>query len=111
MHNIDNMPDYGIGKKKLGIYIIGVVLCILLTLIPFFTIMAQKFSVNITFAIIFIAAFFQFITQVFCFLRLNLKTKASQLNMMSFIIAIGMLMVIILGSLWIMWNLNYNMVH
>ena len=112
MHDSHGMePDYGTGPKTLRIYIIGFVLCILLTLIPFYVVITNKFSILMTFVVIFISALLQFLAQVIFFLRLNVRTTQAQINVVSFVLTIGMVITVILGSLWIMWNLNYNMMH
>ena len=104
-------PDFGTGKKKLSTYSIGFVLCVILTLIPFGAVMHQEISNKLTFAIVYISAILQFFVQVNCFLRLNTQTEQGKMNVMSFIFAIIILLVVVFGSLWIMWNLNYNMMH
>lgn len=101
--------DLGLGKKKLGIYSIGIVLCVILTLIPFYVVMHSTFSVRNNFFVIWGAAIVQFLVQVYCFVRLNTKTPQSKLNTMAFLFTIMILLVVIGGSLWIMWNLDYNM--
>ena len=112
MHDSHGMnSDYGTGQKTLRIYVIGFTLCIALTLIPFYVVITNKFSIQMTFVVIFIAALLQFLAQVIFFLRLNIRTTQAQLNVVSFVLTIGMVITVILGSLWIMWNLNYNMMH
>ena len=104
-----NQPDYGIGKKKLGIYTIGLISCVILTLIAFGIVMKNPFSKWQTFAIIYIAAIVQFFVQLFCFLRLNTQTEQGKNNVLSFIFTGVVLTSIIIGSLWIMWSCNKNM--
>ena len=103
-------PDYGTGKKNLNLYIVGIVLCVILTLIPFATV-SRKYPVGPTLAIIYVCAIAQFLVQVFFFLRLHAKNERGRMNLMSFVFAILILIVIVVGSLWIMWHLNYNMMH
>ena len=100
---------YGTGKKKLSIYIAGMILCIILTLISFFAVMHTAFSATSMLVIIFISALLQFIVQVICFLRLNAKNEQSRMNLMVFIFTLFILFVLIGGSLWIMWSLHYRM--
>ena len=64
-----------------------------------------------TFLIILGIAVAQVIVQVICFLRLNAQTEQGKMNLMSFIFTIIILGVVVLGSLWIMVNLGYNMMH
>lgn len=103
--------DYGTGKKSLATYTFGVVLCIILTIIPFAVVMANSFSHSVTYTVLAISALAQFLVQVICFLRLNVATPQAKMNVMSFIFAIVVLGTIVGCSLWIMWHLNYNMMH
>ena len=83
----------------------------ILTLIPFGAVMYHWFSHNVTFALLVIAAILQFLVQVICFLRLNTQSEQGWTNVLSFVFAIIVLLVVVGGSLWIMSNLNYNMMH
>lgn len=101
-------PDYGTGEKKLRVYVVGLIFCILLTLISFWTVMANQFSKWEIIAIIYSSACLQLLVQVIYFLRLNTQTEQGQINVMSFIFTIIILLCIVFGSLWIMSNLHYN---
>lgn len=104
-----HQPDYGTGEKKLGTYIIGLVLCSILTLIAFGTVMANQLPPWQVLTIIYTAASIQFLVQVICFLRLNTQTEQGKINVMSILFTAVILFTIIIGSLWIMWNVNKNM--
>jgi len=110
-NHIENQPDYGTGKKTLGVYVVGVISCSILTLISFWAVMTSHLVKWQVFTIIYVAACIQLFVQLVCFLRLNMQTQQGQTNVMSFIFTIVILISIILGSLWIMSNLNYNMMH
>lgn len=101
--------EYGMDDKTFVTYLIGYFLCILLTLIPFATVKYAGYSFSKTLAHIYIAAIAQFIIQITFFLRLNWKTKQAQTNSIAFAYALLLATIIIGGSLWIMWNLNYRM--
>src|ERR1700733_3793811 len=107
-HEIDH-PDYGTGEKKLGIYLIGLMCCIILTLIAFGAVMTNIFSRWEIFIIIYSTAIIQFLVQIICFLRLNIKTVQAKINVMSIIFTFIILLFIVVGSLWIMSNVNYYM--
>lgn len=110
MSNHDgNQPDFGVGEKKTGIYVSGFIGCCILTLVAFWAVMSGRFSNTLIFSIIYPAAIIQFLVQAICFLRLNTQTAAGKKNVMSFVFTGVILVTIILGSLWIMWTLNYNM--
>ena len=104
-------PDYGIRQKTLGVYVFGVVLCIILTLIPFGVVMYNYGSHTFQYTVLGISAFLQFMVQVLCFLRLNGSTAQAKTNVAAFVFTIIVAVVVIAGSLWIMVNLNYNMMH
>jgi cytochrome o ubiquinol oxidase operon protein cyoD len=106
-----NQPDYGTGHKKLSIYIFGVISCIILTIFSFCTVMSEHFTKGEAYTIIYALALIQFVIQVICFLRLNTKNERARINVMSILFTIVILITIVFGSLWIMWNLNYYMMH
>lgn len=101
--------DYGTGQKKLSIYLFGIITCTLLTLLSFWVVMSNGFAKNEIFIIIFSSACVQFLVQVVCFLRLNTSTEQGKMNIMSLLFTVVILIAIIAGSLWIMSNLDYNM--
>ncbi|MFW0083235.1 MAG: cytochrome o ubiquinol oxidase subunit IV [Coxiella-like endosymbiont] len=102
---------YGTGKKKLSVYLLGVVLCVILTSISFLAVLYSNLSVSMILAIIFISAILQFIVQVVCFLRLNTKNEQSRMNLMSCIFMRVILFILISASVWILWSLRYCMTH
>lgn len=106
-----NQPDYGTGQKKLSTYVMGVVSCAVLTLISFWAVMSGNFTKPQVFGIIYVSACIQFVVQLICFLRLNTQTEQGRINVMSLVFTAVILTCIIVGSVWIMWNLNYFMMH
>lgn len=110
-HHELQQPDYGTGQKKLGVYFIGFVSCTLLTLFSFWVVMAAKLLRLETFVLIYSAAIIQFLVQLICFLRLNTQTEQGKNNVLAFVFTGVILVTIIVGSLWIMWNLNYYMMN
>ncbi len=104
-------PDFGTGKKSFKTYLTGIILCIVLTLIPFGIVMHGKMARAAAFVTIMICALVQFFVQVTCFLRLNSNSEQGKLNIMAFLFTVVILVVLVGGSLWIMSNLNYNMMH
>ncbi len=108
-HEEAHQPDYGTGQKKLSIYIAGIIVCAALTVISFWAVMSNSFTKSETFAIIYISACIQFLVQVICFLRLNTKTEPGRTNVISFVFTGVILLCIVIGSVWIMSNLSYNL--
>lgn len=104
-------PDFGTGDKKLSVYTVGLLICILLTLLAFWVVMANTLSKQAIFAIIYSSAIIQFFVQLICFIRLNTQTEQGRINVMGLVFVGVILLSVIVGSLWIMWNLNFYMVH
>jgi cytochrome o ubiquinol oxidase operon protein cyoD len=110
-HQGTSESDYGSGKKKLGMYLVGFISCSILTLVSFWSVMSQRFSKVDVVILIFSSAGIQFLVQVIFFLRLTTQTQQGRTNIMTFLFTGVILTSIICGSLWIMWNLNYYMMH
>ena len=110
-HEESMYADYGIGKKTLGIYVTGFLLCIVLTLIPFYAVMYHIASKPALLVILFVTAIAQFFVQVICFLRLNNRSEQGKINVLSFVFTGIVLLVVIGGSVWIMTSLNYFMMN
>jgi cytochrome o ubiquinol oxidase operon protein cyoD len=108
-HHESHQPDYGTGQKTLGIYVAGVLGCTVLTLFSFWVVMAGGMSKAQTFTAIYVSAIIQFFVQVICFLRLNTQTEQSRMNVMSLVFTGIILLTIVVGTLWIMHNLQFNM--
>ncbi len=94
------------GTKNLKNYLIGYVLCIILSAIPFLLVTKKILSPHTTIFIIAILAAIQLIVQVHYFIRLNTTGRWS---FVAFCFTVFVIIVLFGGSLWIMCNLNYNM--
>jgi len=105
----DSSQDYGMGDKTFITYSLGFFLCIILTLIPYAAVKWGNFSYGKTLAHIYIPAVVQAIIQIVFFLHLNFRTKQAKMNVMGFVYILTIGTVVVCGSLWIMWNLNHNM--
>ncbi len=103
--------DYGAGAKTLPMYVSGLIGCIILTLIPYFAVKYAGHNKISALEIIFICGLIQFMVQLLCFIRLNTSTKQSVINVMSFVMTLIIVFILVAGSLWIMVNLDYNMMH
>lgn len=104
-------PDFGTGQKRLSIYVAGIISCAILTLISFWAVMSGAVSNANAFIIIHASACVQFFVQLLCFLRLNTQTEQSKNNVIAIVFTGVILISIIVGSLWIMANLNYYMMN
>lgn len=109
-HEIADTSEYGTGKKTLKAYLIGFILCIFLTLLPFGLVFKHVFDNFGLYVSLTVLALMQLYVQVVYFLRLNANPKG-RWNLVSFFFTILIILIVVFGSLWIMYNLNYNMMH
>ena len=108
-NNIVELQDLR-GEKTLASYITGLVLCLILTIIPFVLVGKALLPAKELYIILPILAVAQLFIQSAFFLRLN-ASPTGRWTLMAFLFAILVVLVLVIGSLWIMYNLNYNMVH
>ena|SRR3989338_8015030 len=106
----ENTTKYGMGLKTLNSYIIGLGLSLLFTLAAFHMVGKHLFSVPTTYISLAVLAILQLIAQVVFFLRMTMNPEG-RWNSMPFLFAILIVAVLAGGSLWIMYNMNYNMMH
>jgi len=85
-------------------YLVGFVLAMILTIIPFY--MAMNGTPN--FLILVVFAVVQVIVHVVCFLHINGSQK-QRWNLMTFIFAVVTILIIVIGSVWVMENSMKNM--
>ncbi len=98
------------GLKSFSGYVLGFTLSLLLTLIAFMLAGWHVLSpLPLYFALV-LLALIQLLVQVTFFLRLNAGAEG-RWNLMAFLFTVLIVLVIVVGSLWIMFNLNYNMMH
>ena len=101
---------FGAKPKTLPSYMTGLFLSLVLTAIAFYCVEKHDLSVMNLYIVITGLAVLQLLAQVICFLRLN-TTREGQWNTLPFIFTLIVVGVLMSGSLWIMWNLNYNMMN
>lgn len=91
-------------------YITGFVLSIILTLLAYWAVESQAYSPAFVVSIIIGLAVIQLFVQLFFFLHLGEEMRPRwRLVTLGFgVLVVG---IVVLGSLWIMNNLNYNMMH
>jgi cytochrome o ubiquinol oxidase operon protein cyoD len=100
--------DSGAAHATVSSYIIGFVLSVILTAVPFGLVMAHAAPVAILIPVIFGLGVVQILVHLICFL--HMKRGSSQMwNNAAFIFAVIVVGILIAGSLWIMYHLNMNM--
>ena len=101
-------------KGLLKSYVIGFVLSVVLTLCAYYLVMLHLDSNHlfpkheIVTPIIIVLAFIQLIVQLVFFLHMAREAKP-RWNFIIFLSFIGVIFIMVVGSLWIMDHLNYNM--
>jgi cytochrome o ubiquinol oxidase operon protein cyoD len=107
------------GLKTFKSYAIGLLLSLLLTVLSFALVAihlqkgaSEAYTMSNTGLILSVMALalVQLFIQVVCFLRLN-NSREGRWELMPFLFTILIVLVLLFGSLWIMFNLNYNMMN
>ena len=89
-------------------YVVGLFLSIALTAIPFAIVMTGALTGTAAVAVILVCAVAQVLVQLVFFLHMN--TSSEQLwNTTSAIFVVALVVILIVGSIWIMAHLNHNM--
>ena len=89
-------------------YTIGFILSVILTIIPFGMVMAGGFGRGVLVTVIAITAVAQVIVQLVYFLHMNTSSE-QRWNLIAFIYTILCIAVLLVGSVWVMNYLHYNM--
>jgi cytochrome o ubiquinol oxidase subunit IV len=89
-------------------YVIGFILSLLFTFIPYYLVVNRTFTGTTLLAVILGFAVLQMVIQVTFFLHLGRGPKPNW-NLFFFISTIGIILVVVGGSILIINNLNYNM--
>ena len=86
----------------------GFILSIILTAIPFGMVMSGSASHAALIGTVLVAAVVQIVVHLVCFLHMNSKSDEGW-NLTAFVFTVLIIAIVVIGSIWIMWNLNYNM--
>lgn len=89
-------------------YVIGFVLSIVTTLLAYFLAVNGVFPEDILVYVIMAIAVVQLIVQMVFFLHLG---NGSRWKMVTFYFTLLVVIIVVIGTIWIMHNLDYNMMH
>lgn len=103
-HSHDNSAPHGSVKT----YMTGFILSIILTVIPFWMVMNGSASHAVILGVVLVTAVVQILVHLSCFLHMNTRSDEGW-NMTAFVFTVLIIAILVVGSIWIMWNLNYNM--
>lgn len=112
----DHHGDHGHGHEDEGHhgslkdYAIGFVLSVILTAIPFWLVMGKKIDSSATmgFVLLGIAAV-QVVVHMIYFLHMDGKVEGGW-SMLAMVFTIMVVVVMLSGSLWVMYHMNHNMI-
>jgi cytochrome o ubiquinol oxidase operon protein cyoD len=110
-HNHNNHIDFSPEESGHGTYksyFLGFVLSIILTLASYGVVKGQLFLPSTSYITISVLALVQLLVQLIFFLHIT-EEKKPRLNLISFLFTLILIIILVGGSLWVMYNLNYNM--
>ena len=106
-HPDDHAPAFPHGSMR--DYVTGFVLSVILTVIPFAIVMAGGFESRfLTAAVVVGMAVVQILVHMVYFLHMNTRSDEGW-TMMALIFTVVILVIVLAGSLWVMFNMNTNM--
>lgn len=89
-------------------YYIGFAGAAILTILAYLSVKLSWFEPTTAAAFVLVLAILQFLVQAYYFLHLRGESKPRWRNW-TFVYSLVMMLVVVLGSLWVMYNLNYRM--
>ena len=89
-------------------YVIGFILSVILTAIPFWLVIERPFGAGATAAIIMVFAMIQIVVQMVFFLHMTPKAEGGW-SLTSLVFTVIVVVIMLAGSLWVMHHLNTNM--
>ena len=111
-HAVDRHDDHHHGDDhdhgSFKTYMIGFLLSVVLTAIPFWLVMTGALPAAATGLIITAFAVVQIIVHMIFFLHMNHKSEGGW-NMLALIFTIVVVVIAVAGSVWVMYHLNVNM--
>ena len=90
-------------------YTTGFLLAVVLTVIPFWLVMGKVFANSNTAALVLLTfAVVQIVVHMVYFLHMNTKSEGGW-SVLALIFTLMMLLIMLSGSIWVMYHLNHNM--
>lgn len=89
-------------------YIIGFILSIILTVIPYMIVVSHSMSIDAVALSVVGIGIIQLLVQLVFFLHLNTKKEGRE-DLLAFLFTFLIIGILVIGSLWIMYSMNYNM--
>ncbi|WP_153772337.1 cytochrome o ubiquinol oxidase subunit IV [Labrenzia sp. CE80] len=100
---------HGGGHGSFKSYMIGFVLSVILTIIPFYIVMGDALDSRLlAIAIVFVLGAIQMVVHIVYFLHINSRVEEGWLAM-ALTFTILLVVIVLSGSIWVMFNLEQNM--
>ena len=106
--NAEDLHDEGQNHGSYASYITGFVLSVILTAIPFWLVMHGTLDKGWTIFIVMTAAVVQIVVHMVFFLHMNSKSEAGW-SLLALFFTLIIVVIVLAGSLWVMYHLNTNM--
>ncbi|MBS9865527.1 cytochrome o ubiquinol oxidase subunit IV [Vibrio alginolyticus] len=90
-------------------YVKGFIASLILTVIPFYFVWTKLLPDTTTYAILFGCALVQIFVHFKYFLHMETKTSDGRWNLVSLMFTAIVVLILIAGSVWIIYNMNVNM--
>jgi len=109
---MNHAPDAGHAQSHAHgsrrIYLLGFLLSVVLTAVPFWLVMTGALDARTTAITIVALAVVQILVHTICFLHVNTRAEGGW-TLMAYAFSAVIVLIVIAGSLWIMYHLNTNM--
>lgn len=89
-------------------YVVGFVLSIITTLLAYFFVVNNVFTGQMAVYVVLAIAVVQLVVQMVFFLHLG---RGSRWKALTFYFTLLVVIIVVIGTIWIMNNLDYNMMH
>lgn len=93
---------------RLRTYVTGFILSVILTMAAYLAVVRQWFAGHGLLVLLLGLALVQFVVQLVFFLHVGAETKP-RWKRLTIVLMVFFVVVVVLGSIWIMYNMNYRM--
>ena len=107
-HEVDHLGHEGHNHGSFKSYMIGFVLSVILTAIPFALVMTGVLPTQTTALIVMAFAVVQIVVHMIYFLHMNSKSEGGWV-MLAVIFTLIIVVISLVGTLWVMYHLDTNM--
>ncbi|MBP3973758.1 cytochrome o ubiquinol oxidase subunit IV [Pseudoxanthomonas spadix] len=104
------LHDAGASHGSVKSYLVGFFWAVLLTVIPFALAMTGFFPAGVTAVVAAVLAAVQIVVHLVYFLHMD-RSATQRWNVLVFVFTVLVIGIVIVGSLWVMHNMNANMMH